>query len=651
MKYKSILYWKWDESIFEEGKLEHGLSNIVRRSGFDLIYVSFHHLGRPYDDPALYAKLKSFADGLKAAGRGLMADIDVRGELSGFLARYPGEEAQMARFAEGVLDTGGYGEITVKNPVRGRTGRGITDKGPDAVLCAWAFDKADKSESLGAPSPVNAAFSDIGNGFTRFIVNGGRENAGKRFLIAAAYSRGIPDHFSDNLYIHYRKMLEYHRDLGLAGAANDEWGYDVFTEAADGNLYFAESFPFSAGMAAAYLKQTGRSLNGDLFYFAYAPQDDIGRAYAAINDYVKLLRSRMKHNNDWFYGACKEVFGLDVFVGVHPTYWGDPYDFGFDILQNGLDWWEVKRDTAQTDEFVLIPIRLAMLHKWGGGVWYNMWYSGNTQQLHTYFTESWQNARFGGRTHYLGYECPNEPGVFNLKHPQAMEQIAEMERKLAGLDRYQQAAPDSRVLVVFGAEAVSNWLLSYGEARITRGTGTLPRVLAWTAALFEHFLCDLVPSSELENGGVRMEGGKPACGSQRYDAVIYLEPECAGIETLNFLENYARGGGRLMIMGRCVYMRDGLPAGERFRALTRAACLYSESYIAVGEAVKRLDRYKIPRNRWKNGCRHRDGTVIFTANGILPSGNYFETDEKIDGKRIRFACDDYYVYRPVKESV
>ncbi|GHV03379.1 hypothetical protein FACS1894211_16060 [Clostridia bacterium] len=619
MKHKSILYWKWDESIFEDGKLERGLDDIVRRSAFNLVYVSFHHLGRPYDDPELYAKIKVFADGLRAAGRGLMADIDVRGELKSFLRAYPkGGEAQMIRFIEGDLDADGNGEAVAQNPSRGRTGRGSTDRGPDAAPGAWAFTKIGKGEADGEPAAAEASFSDLGNGTTRFTVRGGKSNAGKRFLIAAAFSRGIPDHFSPDLYTHYRKMLEYHRGLGLAGVANDEWGYDVFVEAENGNLYYSASFPYSTGMAAAYKARTGRQLEDDLFYFAYAPRGNREKALGRIDDYVRLLRAQMKENNDWFYDTCQKVFGSEVFVGVHPTYWGDPYDFGFDIFQNGLDWWEVKRGAAQTDEFVLMPIRLALLHKWGGGVWYNMWYSGNTQQLHTYFAESWQSARFCGRTHYLGYECPNEPGVFNLKHPGALEQVAATEHKIAGLDPYQTSAPDSRVLVVFGAEAASNWLLSYGEARVTRGTGTLPRILSWTAALFEWVLCDLVPSSEIENGSVRTEGGAAVYGSQRYDAVIWLEPGRAGETVRAFFAGYARQG----------------------RLLT-----FSGTYPSVREAVGRLDAAGVPRNRRRNGCKYQDGTWIFTADGILPVGNYLEIDEEIDGKRVRFTGEDYFVLK------
>ncbi|MDR1094019.1 MAG: hypothetical protein LBL66_07720 [Clostridiales bacterium] len=613
---KKILYWKWDESIFSDGKAGRGLDDIVRRSDFDLIYLSFHHLGRPYDDPALYAELKAFADGLRAVGRGLVLDIDVRGELKGFSALCPGEEAQMIRFIEGDLDAGGNGAARVKNPSRGRTGRGATDKGPDKIAGAWAFDKADRGKSRGGPERIDASFSDGGGGVTDFRARGGAKNAGRRFLIAAAYSRGIPDHFSPELHAYYRKMLEYHKGLGLAGAANDEWGYDVFVEAADGNLYYAESFPYSAGLAAAYGRRFGRALDGDLFYFAYAPADDPGKSYGIIDGYTALLRARMRENNDWFYDNCKDVFGSDAFVGVHPTYWGDPYDFGFDVLQNGLGWWEAKRDFAQTDEFVLPPIRLALCHKWGGGVWYNMWYSGNTQQLHTYFAESWQNARFGGRTHYLGYECPNEPGVYNLKHPGALEQITAMERRIAELEPYQKSVPDSRVLVVFDIRAASNWLLSYGEARITRGMGTPPRILSWTAALFDRFLCDLIPSSEVENGSLRAENGVVAYGSQTYDAVIYLEADRAGTDFPALFGEYARRG--------------------RFFA-------FSGTYPPIADIVGRLDKAGVPRNRRRNGCKYRDGTWIFTSDGVLPRGNCLEIDEEIDGGRVREAGEDFIV--------
>jgi hypothetical protein len=413
----------------------------------------------------------------------------------------------------------------------------------------------------------------------------------------------------------------------------------------------------------------------------------------AVSDYLRVLRERMGENNRWFYDETKRRFGDGAFVGVHPTLWGDSSDFSMDIAHNGLSWWETPRDYAQTDECVAMPIRLALAHKWGGPVFYNMWYSGNTQQLETYWHETWRNARFGGRTHYLGYECPNEPGVFRLKHPGALEGIEAMERKISEIDRVQRSQPDCRALIVFGMEAASNWRLSGKWALPVRGQGLLPQILKFANALFEHFLCDLVPSTEISNGSVEIEGGSAWLGTQAYDAIIYVAPELCGRDVLRKLSAYSAGGGRLLLAGACTRCADGRPAGADFAELARLADRAGRADQAgfaglaeraepeeptgrtdpadragraglavfaaqagftglapeipsAAETLGWLSSQGIPANRWHNGCAYQDGSLLFTAEGHMPTGNILAVDCRRNGRAIRFTGEDYYYAAP-----
>lgn len=267
---------------------------------------------------------------------------------------------------------------------------------------------------------VSVARTELESG-TEYLVRSGKANAGKRLLLAAVFSRGNPDPSSEDLYPFYEDLFRKVGRLALGGVANDEWGYGLSIEYRDG-LYYVESFPYSGAMVRKYA-EAGFDLDGELLYFGYAPLGDEGHALRVINRYVSGLRAQMKENNDWFYQTGKKYFGENAFIGVHPTLWGDPADFSLDTLHNGLDWWEVRRDYAQTDEFVLLPIRLALAHKWGGTVWYNMWYSAHTELLDTYWAETWNSARFGGRTHYLGYECPEERGAVSITDSQTISKL------------------------------------------------------------------------------------------------------------------------------------------------------------------------------------------------------------------------------------
>lgn len=631
---QSILYWKWDDTIFENGRMEFAVKNIVERSTFDLIYVSFHHLGLPYTDARLYAKIEAFCAELARHGRKVLLDIDVRGELAGVAAE-GGEQAEMLYFIKASVDNG-RGRVSRKNHERGRTGRASTHKGPERITGAWA---------VGDPAvPVCVTFTDDGT-TTVFDVSAGRYTG--EVLIAAAYTRGIPDLFSDKTYDYYERMIAFHKDLPIAGAANDEWGFDVALECDNCGLFTVHGFPYTDCLERAFVAKYGYTLIDKLWQFCIPAAD--GSSCKVINDYLELLRAQMKYGNDFFYDTVKKTFGPDAFVGVHPTFWGDPHDCGIDVLQNGLDWWEVKRDAAQTDEFVIMPVRLALLHKSRGRVWYNMWYSGNTQQLHTYFAETYRNAAFAGRTHYLGYECPNEPGVYNLKHPQGLEEATLSEQQVEKLRAHVSSVPDSRVLVVFGTEAACNWLNAYNEPVITRGTGLFPSILRFADGLCRNYLCDLVPSSEIDNGSLTLVDGRPVYGDQTFDAVIYLEPQYMTDAVHAFMNAYAETG-RLIVAGDGDRDRDGRPSDWARRLKDKAYARF-DAVPTVREACMALDG--VAKNVVPEGCVYRDGTVVMTSgcDAVLPAGNYTERTFTFENDTVQCAFTDFIVLKKDKEGL
>ncbi|MDR1061532.1 MAG: hypothetical protein LBL83_10085 [Clostridiales bacterium] len=548
---------------------------------------------------------------------------------------------------------------------------------------AWAYAPG----SLSRLPAEAASITDLG-GESLYEIDAGAAFANKRLLLAPVFAHGIPDLFSDNLDGFYRGLFDAVADLPLGGAAVDEWGWDLAMGDSDG-LFYIMGAPYSDGLLRRYAAATGRCLDDDLVHFVCVPAESglpagepaIPAAAAhpasaipasparpatappatapatapaipapasalAVSDYVRALRERMRENNRWFYDETKRRFGEKAFVGVHPTLWGDPSDFSMDILHNGVSWWEAPRDYAQTDECVAMPVRLALAHKWGGPVFYNMWYSGNTRQLETYWRETWANARFGGRTHYLGYECPNEPGVFRLKHPGALEGIEAMERKISELDRLQRSQPDCRALIVFGMEAATNWRLHGGWALPVRGQGLLPRILGYASALFEHFLCDLAPSTEISSGAVRIDGGSARLGTQDYDAVIFLAPEFCGRDVLERLAGYAGAGGRLLLAGGCSRCSDGLPAGEALARLRGAASACFPEIPSAMETLGWLGSQGVSANRWHNGCAYQDGSLLFTAEGHMPTGNALAVDCSHRGRAVRFTGEDYYYEAP-----
>ena len=644
-KYENILYWKWNYSIFEGDNLEKGLMDIIKRSSFNFLYVSFHHISYPFSDSKVLDAIKRCSRILYSNGRKLLLDIDVRNEGEEFSIRYPGHKAFYSRFIEFDLDHRGNGNIELRNLAVSKVGRRVVHDPPEFIINSWAFSLQDEQhyrpETL-KNIKANTQIEEIDAFNTRIVVEAGAENAGKRVLVYPAIRHAIPDPFSPHLYDFFATMFDHVKDIPIGGTATDEWGFELALQQ-EGDNYFTEHFPFSPFMCEKYLEFTGGRMEDDMLYFLYSPSDNGGLTMAVVSKYLEVLRAKMKENNEWFYDKSKEVFGPETFVGVHPTFWGDPTDFYLDVILNGLDWWEVKRDYAQTDEWVLYPIRLALAHKWGGNVWYNMWYSGNTCIKETYFEETWINARYGGRTHYLGYECPNEPGVLPLKQEGILEEMDAMEMEIRKINDFQTSQPDSRVLVIFGIEAVSCWNICDPGSKVwRRNGGILNKALKFTKKLFDsRVLCDLIPSSEIVNGGLRMVGGKAVYGTQTYDAIVFLLPEGIRKEAFQFLQRYYEVNKQLILIGNCSQFSDGKDASESFKSFAGGIRHHLSNIDSVEESMKILKKWNVSFNTYDNGCVYQDGSVIFTTEGLKNIGNKLKIDVDIKGHRVKFAGEDF----------
>lgn len=643
--YKNIIYWKWDYPIFEENKMENDLADIIKRSNFDFLYISFHHICYPFSDSRLLDLIRKCSDILISTGRELLLDIDVRNEGEEFNKAYPGHKGFLTRFIELDLDHSGKGSIEFKSSLNGRVGRKKPDGQAEYIINSWAFSLFDKMHFL-PETLVNIKectyIERLDDLSTKITVAAGIENAGKKVLLYPAIRHAIPDLFSPHLYEFYSSMFELVKDIPLGGAATDEWGYDLALEV-ENDHYFSRHFPFSPFMCSEYKKLTGRDMEEDMLYFLYSPSDNTGLSTMAVSGYLEVFRAKMKENNDWFYYKAKEVFGLDTFIGVHPTYWGDATDFYVDVILNGFDWWEVKRDYAQTDEWVQFPIRLALAHKWGGNVWYNMWYSGNTNIKETYYEETWINARYGGRTHYLGYECPNESGVFEMKQVGALEEMDEMEKEIKKLNDFQTSQPDSRVLVIFGMEAVSCWNICDPGSRIWgRNGGTLNKVLKFTKQLFDNkVLCDLIPSSEIANGSLELIDGKAKYGTQVYDAIIFLLPEGIRKDTLEFLQEYYKVNKNLIMFGDCKYFNNGEKATSVFNKFTDSIKYHLNNMDRIEESIEILRQWGVQDNVYENGCLYQDGSAIFTTKGLKHIGNELKVNAFVNGHKVEFEGEDF----------
>src|SRR5690606_16455853 len=116
----------------------------------------------------------------------------------------------------------------------------------------------------------------------------------------------------------------------------------------------------------------GRDLLADLLLMHKGIEGREKERLQAINHFQEMARVRNVELEAGFYQVVKETFGPEGIVAVHPTWF--PYPERREFKKNGLDWWAVKRDWAQTDEVVPFGIRTALAKKWNSPVWFNMYY-------------------------------------------------------------------------------------------------------------------------------------------------------------------------------------------------------------------------------------------------------------------------------------
>jgi hypothetical protein len=527
--------------------------------------------------------------------------------------------------------------------------------GADKIFGAYAYEQAGHAlYSEGTLADISESTALIENNIDgvlskKIVISCGKRLANRNVSVLLGTPQPIPDLSSPNLPALYEDMIDAVSDKNIDGVASDEWGYDVILKIEEVNPYddnnlFLRHLSVSNHFAAIYAENYSTDLYKDLFYIFIAQKGDELYRVKVINQYLATLRQIMAKNDLDMYSIAKKKLGNDIFYGEHPTWWGSVDSLYFEFFKNGFYWWEAIRDIAQTDEMVIIPIRTALAHKYKSPYWYNMWYSLGSRDINTYFTQTWNNVLFGGRTHYLGYECPNEAVVLELKPEGLLEQIEQMDSRVRLLDSLQNTQPDCRVLVLFGMEAVSNWaLLDKPLPPWAPQSKRLDMVLNTANGLFGRYMCDLVPTSEIANGSLSVVNGKAVYGTQQYDAVLLLYPDSMAPSCYSFLQKLDRQ--KLAVCGNAEIYNNATPLDAEHAGFLKGLPETYAEIPSVEALTKLLESWHIERNRLEHACRYQDGSMIFTTNGVKACGNTLAVETEFEGHRLSFSGEDFlYLY-------
>jgi len=452
---------------------------------------------------------------------------------------------------------------------------------------------------------------------------------GDTLAAVLGFEQPLPDLANPNLTKFFRKMAHHANEVGADGIFSDEWGYDIILKIETPNPYddfklSIRHFSYSKYFEEEFQKIAGKSLIDNMLALFY--NHDVDRK-EIVDAYWRTIRLICTRNEDEMYAITKEELGKDAFWGIHPTWWGNATKQNFEFFKNGFYWWDAKRDIAQTDEMVSFPIRTALAHRFYSPLWYNMWYSMGTRSIGGYFPETWTNLRYGGRTHYLGYECPNEGVVLELKPRGLLEAIERMDKRVRLFDEL-TSQPDCRVLLFFGFEALSNYA-DYGqECPWVPENPRLIKVLDTCNKLFPKMLCDLVPSYSVENGSLFVnKDGKVQYGNQVYDVVIAMYPNRMTKEADAFLRK---------IDPKTLVVCDG----KDFSDLGAQGAVILEDVPPVENLFYIAKELGAVENTIENGCVFQDGSVMFTTCDKEPTGNKLNIETILAGKKIVFHGED-----------
>ena len=418
----------------------------------------------------------------------------------------------------------------------------------------------------------------------------------------------------------FKETMKAYSDIPFDGFALDEYGNKFIERIFDPNT----SNPFrgrwySTAMAATYQKETGKSLDRVLFDGRYAPQGKPEVRISAINEYMDFTRRGATRVETAVYNASREIFGKQIFNGIHNTYHNSLVND--EIWANGIMWWNAPRAYGQTDEKTFLPTQMGVAMTHPMNAMYNQYYD---KDLEPVLVKAFADLRYGVRTHYHALN-DHRPNRFDLEELEARDGINKIENCARLLNTFNPSLPDIKLLVIFGMEALSNWYPNEKE----RGTYDINDKLKIEEKSVEiwksGYLNALVPSDVIVDKRLVIGAdGKPVMNGHKFDAILYLNPQYAREPVIKFLEEYTGRGGHLMIEGVADHDFKGNPVQDRFRVIYNKA--------VQGYSIDNLSKLGLQKNILPNGCKNEDGSYTFNDRNSLISESIASFTVVLDGE-------------------
>jgi len=404
----------------------------------------------------------------------------------------------------------------------------------------------------------------------------------------------------------FAEAMKAYSDIPFDGFALDEYGNKFVAR----NVELKADEPFrgrwySTAMADAFQKATGHPLEKVLFDGRYAPAGKPEIRIRAINEYMEFMRQGAIRVETAVNLKSKEIFGKNIFNGIHNTYHNSLVND--EIWANGIGWWSAPREYGQTDERTPTPTQMGIAMAHSKNAMYNQFYDANLEPV---LVKAFSDLRWGIRTHYHALN-DKRPNRFDLEFPEAIAGINKIENCARLLNKANPALPKINLLVIFGMEALCNWYpnpASRGIYDINDKLGIEEKAVEiWNAGYLNALVpSDLIVSNQLKIG----KNGKPVLNGHTFDAILYLNPQYAREPVLKFLEAYESKGGKLMVEGTANNDFNANDISKRFANILSKATV-------KGYSVEALPKLGLSKNLLPDGCKNEDGSYVFIDRSSL----------------------------------
>ena len=593
-RHPKINYWFWFDETFENQGYLKTLDRIAAQSRFDTLTLTDRGCG--FWDPIHKEHFRTLVNHAHDIGLKIVMQLWPQGAVDTNACFITSDEA--AAIALDIETTVQDGRAVLRSLDKWTRGGEKAPAIGSELLCAYAFQKAaDGFYRRGSLTDVTDRIQTVYASPERVsaVIELPEYEGYTVFAVAAHYHR-TADNFSDRALRDYKDIMDFYADVPFDGIALDE--FKTLSSAASHTIN-KENFRgrmYGKSFARVFREQTGTELHRTLLDMRYCPEGEDEVRIAAINRYFEVWRHGPTRVEDFVCDYSRKLFGKDAFLGFHNTYHNGLTND--EIWNTGCNWWEVKRDYAQTDENMFFPVRMGLACRAREAIVYDMYY--HKDKL-TFFEKCMRDAALGSRIHYHAIDDGSQWGL-DTGSEAFLGEVAKYEEHAELLNLFEPTLPAMSLLCVFGFPAQLNWYPDESARApfdVNKNLGILEKAQAlWTAGYHNA----LAPDDAIVRGEITLDtdGRFDYCG-HKFDSLLFLYPEYAKPETVAFLKQAVDANARLKVMGTLTRDFDGKAVDGSFL-----------DKVAASDALAAAEALGAVKNDVAHGCRLADGSVVIS---------------------------------------